>query len=40
MMNDGTKVFGNGKIIYKNGPEAQLAEGQIIILEGVVTRPR
>jgi hypothetical protein len=40
MMNDGTKVFGNGKITYKNGQETQLAEGQIIILEGVVTRPR
>ena len=40
MMNDGTKVFGDGKIVYKDGQQAQLAEGQIIMIEGVVTRPR
>lgn len=40
MMNNGTKVFGNGKVIQADGTETQLAEGQIFIIEGVVTRPR
>ena len=40
MMNDGTKVFGDGKVIKTDGTTLQLAEGQIIVLEGVVTRER
>lgn len=40
MMNDGTKVFGDGKVVRADGAETQLAEGQIILIEGVVTRPR
>ncbi len=40
MMNDGTKVFSDGKIIKRDGATAQLAEGQVIVIEGVVTRER
>lgn len=40
MMNDGTKVYGDGKIIKADGTESQLAEGKIVVIEGVVTRPR
>jgi hypothetical protein len=37
MMNDGTKVFGDGKVIMKDGSRVTLAEGQIIVVTGVVT---
>ena len=40
MMNDGTKVFGDGKVIKPDGTTTQLAEGQVIVIEGVVTRER
>ncbi len=40
MMNDGTKVFSDGKIIKRDGATTQLAEGQVIVIEGVVTRER
>ena len=40
MMNDGTKVFGDGKVIKPGGATTQLAEGQVIVIEGVVTRER
>jgi len=40
MMNDGTKVFGDGKIIKADGTTTQLVEGKIFVIEGVVTRPR
>jgi len=39
-MNDGTKVMGNGTIIKSNGEQLTLSEGQIVTLQGVVTRPR
>jgi len=40
MMNDGTKVLGDGTIITFNGDRATVGEGQIYIVPGVVTRPR
>ena len=40
MMSDGTKVLGNGTVIEKSGEKIQLSEGQILIVEGVVRRPR
>jgi hypothetical protein len=39
-MNDGTKVFGDGTLVKFNGEKMKLAEGQILTLEGVFTRPR
>ena len=39
-MNDGTKVFGDGTVVKFNGEKLKLTEGQILTLEGVVTRPR
>jgi hypothetical protein len=36
MMNDGTKVFGDGTVVGRDGQTTQLSEGQIITLEGVV----
>ena len=39
-MNDGTKVLGDGTIIKPNGDRLTLSEGQIVTLQGVVTRPR
>jgi hypothetical protein len=38
MMNDGTKVFGDGKVVMKDGTVKQLAEGQILEVEGVVRK--
>lgn len=38
MMNDGTKVFGDGTVVLKDGTRKQLAEGEILTVEGVVTR--
>ena len=36
MMNEGTKVFGDGRVVSKDGTITNLAEGQILIIEGVV----
>ncbi len=36
MMNEGTKVFGDGRVVSKDGQATELAEGQIITIEGVV----
>jgi hypothetical protein len=38
MMSEGTKVFGEGYLIKRDGTRVDLAEGQIILLEGVVRR--
>lgn len=38
MMNDGTKVFGDGTVIMKDGNRITLAEGQLLTVEGVVRR--
>lgn len=38
MMNDGSKVFGDGTVILKDGTTRKLAEGELLTLEGVVTR--
>ncbi len=39
-MNDGTKVLGDGTLIKPNGDRIKLGEGQVVILKGVVTKPR
>lgn len=36
MMNEGTKVFGEGKVLSPDGRVTQLREGQIMTIEGVV----
>ena len=36
MMNDGTKVFGDGNVVSRDGQITALTEGQIITIEGVV----
>ena len=38
MMNDGTKVFGNGKVVMRDGTVKELAEGEILEVEGVVRK--
>ena len=38
MMNDGTKVRGDGTVVYFNGEQAHLADGQILVIEGVRRR--
>jgi hypothetical protein len=38
MMNDGTKVFGNGTVIRPDGSQFKLTEGQIVTVEGVVNQ--
>jgi hypothetical protein len=40
MMNDGTKVFGDGTIVFANGERTTLSEGQIYIIKGVTVQPR
>lgn len=41
MMNDGTKVFGDGYIVKRDGTKVALAEGQVLTLEGVAfKKPR
>ena len=40
MMNDGTKVFGDGTVVKRSGDRQKLTEGQTITVEGVVTRNR
>ena len=37
MMNDGTKAFGNGTVVAKDGSTSTLSEGQILKIEGVVS---
>lgn len=39
-MNDGTKVLGDGTVIKPGGERTKLDEGEIITLEGVITKPR
>jgi hypothetical protein len=36
MMNDGTKVFGDGTVVPKEGAPRKLAEGETLTIEGVV----
>ena len=38
MMSDGTKVFGDGTVVGRDGKRAHLSEGQILEVEGVVRR--
>jgi len=40
MMNDGTKVMSDGTVIKTNGEQITLTEGQVITIDGVVTRSR
>jgi hypothetical protein len=40
MMNDGTKVFWDGTIVTFDGTRSAVTEGERVILQGVVTRPR
>jgi quercetin dioxygenase-like cupin family protein len=40
MMNDGTKVLSDGTVIRTNGDQITLTEGQVITIDGVVTRSR
>jgi hypothetical protein len=37
-MNDGTKVFGSGKLVGMDGSEQTLSEGEVITLPGVTTK--
>ncbi len=37
MMNDGTKAFGNGTVVKKDGSTINLGDGQILKVEGVVS---
>jgi hypothetical protein len=36
MMNDGTKVFGDGTLIARDGKVTKLSEGQTLVIEGVI----
>ena len=38
MMNDGTKVLGDGTVIDFNGRQTKLSKGQILVVEGVVRK--
>lgn len=38
MMNEGTKVFGDGRVLSKEGKTTTLTEAQILTIEGVVKR--
>ncbi len=38
MMNDGTKVFGDGTVLMKDGTKKKLAEGELLTVPGLVTR--
>lgn len=40
MMNDGTKVLGDGTVISFNGDRTALNEGEILLVQGVYVRPR
>ena len=37
-MNDGTRIFGNGRVRKLNGTEVMLKEGEILRIEGVTTK--
>jgi hypothetical protein len=37
MMNDGTKVFGDGRVLSRDGTPTTLVEGQILVVPGVIT---
>jgi len=37
-MNDGTRVYGDGRIVKFRGPESRLKEGEIVRIEGVATK--
>jgi hypothetical protein len=37
-MNDGTRIFGDGRVVKFRGPETRLQEGQILRIEGVATK--
>jgi hypothetical protein len=37
-MNDGTRVYGDGRLVKMDGTTSRVAEGQIILVEGVVQR--
>jgi hypothetical protein len=40
-MNDGTKVLGDGTIIkFLSGERSTVSEGEVLIIDGVITRPR
>jgi hypothetical protein len=40
-MNDGTKVLGDGTIIkFLSGERATVSEGEVLVIDGVITRPR
>lgn len=36
MMNEGTKAFGDGRVVGKDGQTTELTEGQILTIQGVV----
>ncbi|MCX6905219.1 MAG: hypothetical protein NTW03_17420 [Verrucomicrobia bacterium] len=38
MMNDGSKVFGDGTVLMKDGSTKKLTEGVILLIEGVVRK--
>jgi hypothetical protein len=38
MMNDGTKVFSDGRVVRRDGTTRKLAEGEILAVEGVVRK--
>jgi hypothetical protein len=38
MMNDGTKVFGDGALVTRSGAKRQLAEGEVLLIDGVVRK--
>jgi ribosomal protein L21 len=40
VMSDGTKVYGNGRVVYRDGREEKLTEGQIIVVEGAASNRR
>jgi len=38
LMNEGTKVLGDGTVIKRDGSKFKLTEGQVVTIEGVVSR--
>ncbi len=38
MMNDGSKVFGDGRLVTRSGAARKLAEGEVVLIEGVARR--
>jgi hypothetical protein len=37
-MNDGTRVYGDGRVVKFRGGETRLKEGEIMRIEGVATK--